>query len=247
VEKLCREAEAAVRGGSAILIISDETADVHTLPIPSLLAVGAVHHHLIRCGLRMHASLVAATGEAREVHHFAALLGYGANAVYPYLAFASIADIIHEGRKTGALTEEQAVKNFVKAVDKGLLKIMSKMGISTLDSYCGAQIFEAVGIGQERCWTWPLWTRPACSAASASPTWPKMCWPGMQYGYPAQRHEPAGQAGHLGPLQIAARGRTARVEPAGGPRFDCGGAAQAGGRGRSQISQIRGSGQQPDR
>ena len=149
VEKLCREAEAAVRGGATILIISDETADVHTLPIPALLAVGAVHHHLIRCGLRMHASLVAATGEAREVHHFAALLGYGANAVYPYLAFASIADIIHEGRKTGALTEEQAVKNFVKAVDKGLLKIMSKMGISTLDSYCGAQIFEAVGIGQE--------------------------------------------------------------------------------------------------
>jgi glutamate synthase (ferredoxin) len=149
VERLCREAEAAVRGGAAIVVISDEQADVHTLPIPSLLAVGAVHHYLIAQGLRMRAGLVVASGEPRDVHHFAALIGYGANAVYPYLAYATVEGIIHEGRKTGTLTVEQALKNFGKAVDKGLLKIMSKMGIATLDAYCGAQIFEALGVGQE--------------------------------------------------------------------------------------------------
>lgn len=149
LEKLCSEAEAAVHNGAAILILSDEKADVHTLPVPALLAIGAVHHHLIGCGLRMHVSLVVASGEPRDVHHFAALIGYGANAIYPYLAYATVEEIVHEGRKTGTLTVEQAMKNFVKAVDKGLLKIMSKMGISTVDSYCGAQIFEAVGVGQE--------------------------------------------------------------------------------------------------
>jgi len=149
VAKLCRDAEDAVRGGARILFISDEAADVHTLPIPALLAVGSVHHHLIRQGLRMRASLVSVSGEPREVHHFAALIGYGANAVYPYLAYATVDEIVREGRKTGTLTVEQARKNFVKAVDKGLLKVMSKMGISTLDAYCGAQIFEALGIGQE--------------------------------------------------------------------------------------------------
>jgi glutamate synthase (ferredoxin) len=149
VEKLCRDAEEAVRHGARILLISDEQADVHTLPIPSMLAVGAVHHHLIRQGLRMRASLVSVSGEPREVHHFAALIGYGANAVYPYLAYETVDEIVQEGRKTGALTIEQAHKNFAKAVDKGLLKVMSKMGISTIDAYCGAQIFEALGVGQE--------------------------------------------------------------------------------------------------
>ncbi|MCX8016563.1 MAG: glutamate synthase large subunit, partial [Rhodocyclaceae bacterium] len=149
VEKLCRDAEEAVRNGARILFISDEKADVHTLPIPALLAIGAVHPHLIRQGLRMRASLVSVSGEPREVHHFACLIGYGANAVYPYLAYETIEELVHEGRKTGNLTVEQARKNFIKAIDKGLLKVMSKMGISTIDAYCGAQIFEAIGIGQE--------------------------------------------------------------------------------------------------
>ncbi|GIV78466.1 MAG: glutamate synthase [Litorilinea sp.] len=149
VERLCREAEEAVRGGAHILIISDVKADRHTLPIPSLLAVGAVHHHLIRQGLRMNASLICESGEPREVHHFAALIGYGANAVYPYLVYETIAEMVAEGRHTGNMTLAQAQNNFVKAVDKGLLKVMSKMGISTIDSYCGAQIFEAIGVGQE--------------------------------------------------------------------------------------------------
>jgi glutamate synthase (ferredoxin) len=148
-ERLCREAEEAVRGGAHLLVISDEQADEHTLPIPALLAVGAVHHHLIRQGLRMAASLIVASGEPREVHHFAALIGYGANAVYPYLVYATIEEMVAEGRHTEGKNVAQTTRSFVKAVDKGLLKIMSKMGIATVDSYCGAQIFEALGIGDE--------------------------------------------------------------------------------------------------
>lgn len=149
LEKLCLQAEEKVRAGAHILVISDEAADQHTLAIPSMLAVGAVHHHLIGQGLRMHTSLISANGEAREVHHFAALIGYGANAVYPYLVFESIDEMMVEDRHTSHLTLAQAQGNFVSSVDKGLLKIMSKMGISTVDSYCGAQVFEAVGVGKE--------------------------------------------------------------------------------------------------
>lgn len=149
VEKLCAQAEAAIRNGAHLLVISDEGADQSSLPIPSLLAVGAVHHHLIRQGLRMATSLIVSTGEAREVHHFAALIGYGANAVYPHLAYASIEELVSEGRYFDGMNLTQAIGKFVKAIDKGLLKIMSKIGISTIDSYCGAQIFEALGIGDE--------------------------------------------------------------------------------------------------
>ena len=112
--------------------------------------VSAVHNHLIEAGERMHASLIVESGEPREVHHFAALLGYGANAIHPWLALASIADGLAEGgRHTEGISLEEAQHNFVKAVEKGVLKIMSKMGIATLDSYCGAQVFDAVGISDE--------------------------------------------------------------------------------------------------
>lgn len=149
VDRLCAQAEAAVRDGAHILVISDQSVGQHTLPIPSLLAIGAVHHHLIRRGLRMAASLVCESGEPREVHHFAALIGYGANAVYPWLVYQAIEEMVAEGRHTAGMTSAQAIGNFVKAVDKGLLKIMSKMGIATIDAYCGAQIFEALGVGRE--------------------------------------------------------------------------------------------------
>ena len=109
-----------------------------------------MHNHLIEAGERMHASLIVESGEPREVHHFAALLGYGANAIHPWLALASIADGLAEGgRHTEGISLEDAQHNFVKAVEKGVLKIMSKMGIATLDSYCGAQVFDAVGISDE--------------------------------------------------------------------------------------------------
>ena len=149
VERLCTAAEEAVRSGARLLIISDQKADAQHLPIPALLAVGAVHHHLIRQGMRMNTSLIAESGEPRDVHHFAALVGYGANAICPYLLYETIDEMIADGRHLAGLTTAQAYNNLVKALDKGLLKVMSKMGISTLDSYCGAQIFEAIGIGQE--------------------------------------------------------------------------------------------------
>ncbi len=157
VQALCQAAEAAVEEGASILILSDRGVDADRAPIPSLLAVGAVHHHLIRQGKRMLTSLVVETGEAREVHHAAALIGYGASAVNPYLALASARAIAEEGRlRNKELTADQAAANFVHALEKGILKVMSKMGISTVDSYCGAQIFEAIGLRAElvnRCFT----------------------------------------------------------------------------------------------
>ena len=149
VEQLCQAAEVAIHSSIRLLIISDSAANDKALPIPALLAVGAVHHHLIRQGMRMSVSLICESGEPRDVHHFATLIGYGANAVYPYLSYRTIDTLVAEGRHTAGMTLAQAYGNYVKAVDKGLLKIMSKMGISTLDSYCGAQIFEALGIGPD--------------------------------------------------------------------------------------------------
>jgi glutamate synthase (NADPH/NADH) large chain len=143
-------AAAAVRQGATILILSDREAGPDAIPIPSLLAVSAVHHGLIREGLRMHCGLIADSGDAREVAHFALLIGYGAAAVNPYMAHESIDQLVDEGRYVPIeLSREQARAYYRKAVGKGLLKIFAKMGISTLRSYRGAQIFEAVGIAPE--------------------------------------------------------------------------------------------------
>jgi glutamate synthase domain-containing protein 2/glutamate synthase domain-containing protein 1/glutamate synthase domain-containing protein 3 len=144
VERLCREATDAVEAGHNILILSDRATSDERVPIPALLATSAVHHHLIRQGLRTSTGIVVETGEAREVHHFCALAGYGAEAVNPYLAFATIEQIrVENALPLGA---EAVRKNYLKAVGKGILKVMSKMGISTYQSYCGAQIFDAVGL-----------------------------------------------------------------------------------------------------
>ena len=145
--RLCEAAESAVRGGSAVLVLSDRGVNETQAPIPSLLATAAVHHHLVRAGLRTATTLVVETAEAREVHHFALLVGYGATAVNPYLAFETVEDLAGSHLMEGVSAEE-AAENFVKAIGKGLLKVISKMGISTLFSYCGAQIFEAVGLDQ---------------------------------------------------------------------------------------------------
>jgi glutamate synthase (NADPH) large chain len=148
LERLCREASRAIADGASILILSDRNADENRVPIPSLLATGAVHHHLIREGSRVRAGLVVETGEAREVAHFALLVGYGAGAVNPYLALDTL-ESMHRARNfPRGFSLAQVRARYVKAVKKGLLKIMSKMGISTLSSYQGAQIFEAVGIDQ---------------------------------------------------------------------------------------------------
>ncbi|MGA0908761.1 MAG: glutamate synthase-related protein [Burkholderiaceae bacterium] len=143
---VCAEAVDAIAAGANILIISDKAVGPDRVAIPALLALSAIHQHLVREGKRTLAGLVVETGSAREVHHFAVLAGYGAEAVHPYLAMESIVDF-HK-TLSGDLSPEKAVANYVKAIGKGLSKIMSKMGISTYMSYCGAQIFEAIGINQ---------------------------------------------------------------------------------------------------
>src|SRR5262249_46267796 len=134
----------AVLADNNILILSDRATSPDRIPMPAALATAAVHHHLIRQGLRMQTGLVIETGEAREVHHFCVLAGYGAEAVNPYLAFETLEQIRAERHPT--LKPVTAAQNYIKAGGKGLLKVMSKMGISTYQSYCGAQIFDAVGL-----------------------------------------------------------------------------------------------------
>ena len=146
IASLCAEAVDAVKSGSNILVISDRRMNRNQVAIPALLATSAIHQHLIEKGLRTNAGLIVETGSAREVHHFALLAGYGAEAVHPYLAIETIADL--SKGLPGDLSAEKAVKNYIKAIGKGLMKVMSKMGISTYMSYCGAQIFEAVGLNQ---------------------------------------------------------------------------------------------------
>ena len=145
LEKLCENAEKAVRGGSTVLVLSDKGVNREQAPIPSLLATAAVHHHLVRRGIRTRTTLVVETAEAREVHHFALLVGYGATAINPYLALETLEEMVSSDMLEGVEFEE-AAKNYAKAINKGLLKVISKMGISTLFSYSGAQIFEAVGL-----------------------------------------------------------------------------------------------------
>jgi glutamate synthase (NADPH/NADH) large chain len=147
MDALCRQASEAVAAGYNILILSDRGINEKKAAIPSLLATAGVHHHLVREGTRTKCALVVEAGDAREVHHCALLIGYGAGAVNPYLAFETFDDMIRQGMLPG-LTHAKAVRNYIKALNKGILKVMSKMGISTLASYCGAQIFEAIGLSQ---------------------------------------------------------------------------------------------------
>jgi len=144
LDRLCREATDNVLADKNILILSDRLTSTDRIPIPAALATAAVHHHLIRQGLRMQTGLVIETGEAREVHHFCVLAGYGAEAVNPYLAFETLEQLRVQNGLT--LSAYEVRKNFIKAIGKGILKVMSKMGISTYQSYCGAQIFDAVGL-----------------------------------------------------------------------------------------------------
>ncbi|HEY4202385.1 MAG TPA: glutamate synthase large subunit [Devosiaceae bacterium] len=143
---ICEAAEVAVRGEFNIIILSDRLVSADRIAIPALLATAAVHHHLIRKGLRTSSGLVVETGEAREMHHFAMLAGYGAEAINPYLAFETLASLQAEGEYPPEVDAEEVVYRYIKSVGKGLLKVMSKMGISTYQSYCGAQIFDAVGL-----------------------------------------------------------------------------------------------------
>jgi len=146
--RIAEEAEAAIEEGAAVIVLSDRHASPELAPIPSLLATSAVHHHLVRRRLRTRAGLVVECGDAREVHHFAALIGFGAAAVNPYLVFDTIVDRMRAGLIVGP-TPRAAMRNYVKAATKGVVKVMSKMGISTIASYTGAQVFEAIGIARD--------------------------------------------------------------------------------------------------
>ena len=149
LDELNRQADEAVRQGYSLVILTDRGVDRDTAAIPSLLAVGSVHHHLIRQGTRNNVGLIVETGEAREVHHFALLIGYGATAVNPYLAFETLVDEETELKTSAESEVPKPIQNYMKAVGKGLLKVFSKMGISTLQSYHGAQIFEALGLNRD--------------------------------------------------------------------------------------------------
>jgi len=149
LDELCNASVDAIQNGKNILIISDRLNDETKAPIPSLLAIGAVHHHLVKKKLRTKAGLVLESGDIRETHHFATAIGYGASAVNPYLALETLLETYQEGKIPNVASRKELFKNYQTAIGKGLLKVLSKMGISTLQSYQGAQIFEAIGLGPE--------------------------------------------------------------------------------------------------
>jgi glutamate synthase (NADPH) large chain len=149
LDEVCAEASAAIAEGARIVVLSDRHSNADKAPIPSLLLTAAVHHHLVREKTRTQVGLVVEAGDVREVHHVALLIGYGAVAVNPYLALESVEDLVRRGTYLPGTDPEQAVKNLVKSFGKGVLKVMSKMGVSTVASYTGAQIFEATGLSQE--------------------------------------------------------------------------------------------------
>ncbi len=149
LDGLCRRASMAIDSGYTLLILSDRGIDEEWAPIPSLLALTAVHNHLVREGTRTGVALIVESGEPREVMHYALLIGYGASAINPYLAIETIEDLANSGELPNGITAETAVQNYKKAINKGLLKVFSKMGISTLQSYRGAQVFEAIGLNKE--------------------------------------------------------------------------------------------------
>jgi len=156
MDNLCRAADRAIAEGANLLILSDRGVDRENAAMPALLALSGLHHHLIREGTRTRVGLLLESGEPRETHHFAVLIGYGASAVNPYLAFETLEDMVRQGLLAGVIYQE-ALKNYIKAATKGVVKVMSKIGISAIQSYHGAQIFEAVGIHQsviDKYFTW---------------------------------------------------------------------------------------------
>ncbi|MFK0098377.1 MULTISPECIES: glutamate synthase large subunit [unclassified Streptomyces] len=148
IEEICTEVDAAIEDGARLIVLSDRHSDAEHAPIPSLLLTSAVHHHLIRTKQRTQVGLLVEAGDVREVHHVALLIGYGAAAVNPYLAMESVEDLVRAGTFIEGIEAEQAIRNLIYALGKGVLKVMSKMGISTVASYRGAQVFEAVGLDQ---------------------------------------------------------------------------------------------------
>ncbi|MCX7868922.1 MAG: glutamate synthase large subunit, partial [Terrimicrobiaceae bacterium] len=194
LDRLFEEAAEAVRGGANLLILSDRGVDAGHAALPALLAVGGLHHFLIRNGLRTRAAIILESGEPREVHHFALLLGYGAGAINPYLAFESLDDMIHSGMLAG-MDHDRAVKNYLKAAIKGVVKTMAKMGISTVQSYRGAQIFEAVGLASSVVEKYFTWTPSRVEGADLEALGEEVLRRHRRAFSPAEQEEPALDAG----------------------------------------------------
>ena len=226
LKELCWAATEAVLADYNILILSDRAQGPGRIPIPALLATAAVHHHLVRQGLRMQTGLVVETGEAREVHHFCVLAGYGAEAINPYVAFETLEEI--RLRQQLSLTTKEVQKNYIKAIGKGMLKVMSKMGISTYQSYCGAQIFDAVGLSSdfiEAYFTGTATTIEGIGLAEVAeetvrrhrdaygdaPIYRNMLDVGGQYGYRIRGEEHAWTPTSVASLQHAVRGNNPKA------------------------------------
>ena len=221
IKEMCWAATEAVLADHTILILSDRAQSAQRVPMPALLATAAVHHHLVRQGLRMQTGLVVETGEAREVHHFCVLAGYGAEAINPYVAFETLEDI--RVRKQMPLSTYDVQKNYIKAIGKGVLKVMSKMGISTYQSYCGAQIFDAIGLSSafvDKYFTGTATTiegvgidgiaeetvRRHAAAYGDNPIYREMLDVGGMYGLRLRGEEHAWTAQNVAALQHAVRG-----------------------------------------
>ncbi|MED5544277.1 MAG: glutamate synthase large subunit [Pseudomonadota bacterium] len=221
IKEMCWAATEAVLADKNILILSDRAQGPDRIPMPALLATAAVHHHLVRQGLRMQTGLVIETGEAREVQHFCALAGYGAEAINPYLAFETIEEM--RVRKKLPISADDAAKNYVYAVGKGIRKVMSKMGISTYQSYCGAQIFDAVGLSSDFIETYFAGTattiegaglaeiaeetvRRHAEAYGDNPIYAGMLDVGGIYGSRVRGEDHAWTSDNIGNLQHAVRG-----------------------------------------
>ena len=221
LKEMCWAATEAVLQDHNILILSDRAQGPDRVAMPALLATAAVHHHLVRQGLRMQTGLVIETGEAREVHHYCVLAGYGAEAINPYVAFETLEDV--RARKHPELDPKQAQKNYIKAVGKGILKVMSKMGISTYQSYCGAQIFDAIGLSSEFIESYFTGTattiegiglkevaaeamRRHAQAYGDNPLYRSMLDVGGIYQYRLRGEEHAWTPGNIAQLQHAVRG-----------------------------------------
>ena len=221
LKEMCWAATEAVLADRNILVLSDRAQGLDRIAMPALLATAAVHHHLVRQGLRMQTGLVVETGEAREVHHFCALAGYGAEAVNPYVAFETLEEI--RQRQALPLSTNDVQKNYIKAIGKGILKVMSKMGISTYQSYCGAQIFDAIGLTSafvEKYFTGTATTiegaglqqiaeetvRRHAAAYGENPIYKNMLDPGGIYGYRVRGEEHAWTPANVAQLQHAVRG-----------------------------------------
>jgi glutamate synthase (NADPH) large chain len=220
LKEMCWAATEAVLADKNILILSDRAQGMDRIAMPALLATAAVHHHLVRQGLRMQTGLVIETGEAREVHHFCMLAGYGAEAINPYVAFETLEDI--RTRQTLPLSSYEVQKNYIKAIGKGILKVMSKMGISTYQSYCGAQIFDAIGLSSpfvDKYFTGTTTTIEGIGLADVAeetvrrhrdaygdnPIYRNMLDVGGQYGYRIRGEEHAWTPQNVASLQHAVR------------------------------------------